>query len=67
MALIERVLLHRHAATAPPMPDAVWGGEPRMHDDADRRAYPAVVAFWRYERAEAMLDERRRRRSEGAR
>lgn len=61
--MIEWILRHWHAATAPPMPDSVWGSEYKDSNDAARAAYLAVVAWWRYEYAEAMLVERRRRKS----
>ena len=64
--VIERLLRLWFATFAPPMPDSVWGGDPNsaVAHDSDRAAYLAVVALWRFEYADAMLEERRSRSRE---
>ena len=61
--MIERLLRHWYAAHAPAMPDSVWGGKPEL-ERGDKAAivYLAVVAWWRYEFANAMIEERRNRK-----
>lgn len=54
---MRRSLLRIWFATfAPPMPDSVWGGSLQYGDDSYRLTYLAVVALWRFEYADAMLD-----------
>ena len=49
------------AAHAPPMPEVYWGKGGLQHaDDESVACYLAVVALWRYEYADAMIEHRKK-------